>query len=134
MYKGQSGMWSWLFHRVTGLALLLFLLIHIVDISLLSFGPTVYNNGIRLFDLVIVRFLSLALVAAVFYHTFNGIRLILIDFWNKGVRYQGRMFAIVLIATIVVFIPIAFVILQPALSSVAYWFIAIPGVTVPAGH
>ncbi len=134
MYKGQSGMWSWLLHRVTGLALLLFLFIHIVDISLLSFGPLVYNDGIRLFDLIIVRFLSLALVAAVFYHAFNGIRIILIDFWNKGARYQQAMFAIVMVITILVFIPIAFVILRPALVSVAYWFVAIPGLTVPAGH
>ncbi|HEX4206282.1 MAG TPA: succinate dehydrogenase, cytochrome b556 subunit [Ktedonobacteraceae bacterium] len=134
MYKGQSGMWSWLFHRVTGLALLLFLCIHIVDISLLSFGPTVYNDGIRLFDLVVVRLLSLALVAAVFYHAFNGIRIIVIDFWKKGVRYQQVMFAIVLAITILVFIPMAFVILRPALASVAYWFIAIPGLTVAAGH
>jgi succinate dehydrogenase / fumarate reductase cytochrome b subunit len=138
MYKGQSGMWSWLFHRITGLGLLLFLFIHIVDISLLSFGPTVYNGGIELFDLVIVRLLSLALVGAAFYHAFNGVRIILIDFWSKGVRYQRSMFAIVVIVTILVFIPIAFVILQPALStalvSMAYWFVAIPGLTVPAGH
>ncbi len=138
MYKGQSGMWSWLFHRITGLGLLLFLFIHIVDISLLSFGPTVYNGGIQLFDLVIVRLLSLALVGAAFYHAFNGVRIILIDFWNKGVRYQRSMFAIVIIVTILVFIPIAFVILSPALStalvSVAHWFVAIPGLTVPAGH
>src|SRR5436305_9395467 len=32
MYKGQSGMWSWLLHRVTGLGILLFLFIHIVDV------------------------------------------------------------------------------------------------------
>jgi succinate dehydrogenase / fumarate reductase cytochrome b subunit len=138
MYKGQSGMWSWLFHRVTGLGLLLFLFIHIVDISLLSFGPTVYNGGIQLFDLVIVRLLSLALVGAAFYHAFNGVRIILIDFWSKGVRYQRSMFAIVVIITILVFIPIAFVILAPALStalvSLAYWFVAIPGLTVPTGH
>ena len=58
MYKGQSGMWSWLLHRITGLGILLFLFIHIVDISLLGFGPQVYNDGILLFDQVIVRLLS----------------------------------------------------------------------------
>ena len=45
MYKGQSGMWSWLLHRVTGLGILLFLFVHIVDISLLGFGPVVYDDG-----------------------------------------------------------------------------------------
>src|SRR5438477_13035127 len=87
MYKGQSGMWSWLLHRVTGLAILLFLLIHIVDVSLLGFGPSVYNEGIMFFDSVIVRLLSLSLIAAVLYHALNGVRIIVIDFWRKGVHF-----------------------------------------------
>src|ERR1700726_1174635 len=91
MYKGQSGMWSWLLHRVAGLGILLFLLVHIVDISLLNFGPKVYDEGITLFGLGIVRLISLALIAAVLYHSFNGVRIMLIDFWPKGVRYQRGM-------------------------------------------
>jgi len=133
MYKGQSGMWSWLFHRVSGLGLLLFLFIHIVDVSLLSFGPTVYNDGIRLFDLVIVRLLSLSLAAAVLYHAFNGVRIILIDFWKKGARYQRSMFAVVMVITIIAFIPFAYFILRPALGATVAWFWQIPGITV-ASH
>jgi succinate dehydrogenase / fumarate reductase cytochrome b subunit len=116
MYKGRSGMWSWLLHRVTGLGILLFLLIHIVDISLLGFGPRVYDEGIALFDNVIVRFLSLAIVGAVLLHAFNGVRVMLIDFWSKGVRYQAAMFVIALVLTIVGFLPIAYFILAPAFS------------------
>jgi succinate dehydrogenase / fumarate reductase, cytochrome b subunit len=115
MYKGQSGMWSWLLHRVTGLGILLFLLVHIVDISLLGFGPAVYNEGILLFDSVIVRLLSLALIGAVFLHGFNGLRIMVIDFWRKGVRYQLLMFVIVMVITVVGFIPIAYFILEPVL-------------------
>ncbi|HLG63224.1 MAG TPA: succinate dehydrogenase, cytochrome b556 subunit [Ktedonosporobacter sp.] len=127
MYKGQSGMWSWLLHRVTGLGLLLFLFIHIVDVSLLGFGPQVYDNGILLFDSFIVRLLSLALFGAVFLHGFNGIRIMLVDFWSKGVRYQKVMFAIVMVLTIVLFIPVAYIVLRPALSSLVAWFFHIPG-------
>jgi succinate dehydrogenase / fumarate reductase cytochrome b subunit len=115
MYKGQSGMWSWLLHRITGLGILLFLLVHIVDVSLLGFGPAVYNEGILLFDSVIVRLLSLALIGAVLLHGFNGIRLMVIDFWRKGVRYQLLMFVIVMVLTVVGFIPIAYFVLEPVL-------------------
>jgi succinate dehydrogenase / fumarate reductase cytochrome b subunit len=115
MYKGQSGMWSWLLHRITGLGILLFLLVHIVDVSLLGFGPAVYNEGILLFDSVIVRLLSLALIGAVLLHGFNGIRLMVIDFWRRGVRYQLLMFVIVLVITVVGFIPIAYYVLLPVL-------------------
>ena len=115
MYKGQSGMWSWLLHRITGLGILLFLLVHIVDVSLLGFGPAVYNEGILLFDSIIVRFLSLALIGAVLLHGFNGIRIMDIDFWRRGVRYQLLMFVIVMVLTIVGFIPIAYFVLEPVL-------------------
>lgn len=135
MYKGRSGMWSWLFHRISGLAILLFLFVHIVDISLLGFGPTVYNDGIALFDEVIVRLLSLSLVAAIFYHAFNGVRIMIIDFWRKGVRYQQVMFAVVMVLTIIVFVPFAIVILGPAFKSVVAWFFTLPPThTASVGH
>src|SRR5437763_14784019 len=114
MYKGQSGMWSWLLHRIAGLGILLFLLIHIVDISLLGFGPKVYNEGIALFGLTIVRIISLGLIAGVLYHSFNGLRIMLIDFWPKGARYQGVMFAVVMILTIVCFLPMAYFVIAPS--------------------
>jgi succinate dehydrogenase / fumarate reductase cytochrome b subunit len=113
MYKGQSGMWSWLLHRITGLAILLFLLVHIVDISLLGFGPNVYNEGIAFFAIGIVRIISLALIAAVLYHAFNGVRIMVIDFWPKGVRYQRLMFAVVLLLSIVCFLPMAYFVVAP---------------------
>ena len=122
MYKGQSGMWSWLFHRVSGLAILLFLLIHIVDVSMLSFGPTVYNTSILLFDQWEVRLLSLSLIAAIIYHAFNGIRVMLIDFWPKAVKYQKVLFVIVLVVAVVLFVPTAYFVMGPVLS----WFIHVP--------
>jgi succinate dehydrogenase / fumarate reductase cytochrome b subunit len=133
MYKGQSGMWSWLFHRISGLGILLFLFVHIVDISLLGFGPRVYNEGILLFDSVIVRLLSLSLVAAIFYHAFNGVRIMLIDFWKKGVHYQRTMFAVVMVLTVIIFIPFAYIILRPALVSTVAWFFTLP-TTASVGH
>src|SRR5512142_3265048 len=75
MYKGQSGHWSWLLHRITGLGVLLFLLVHIVDITLIGFGPKVYNDSIAIFSLPFVRVVSLALIASVLYHAFNGVRI-----------------------------------------------------------
>ena len=113
MYKGQSGMWSWLLHRITGLGILLFLLVHITDIALLNFGPDVYNEGIAFFGLGIIRVISLALIAAVLYHSFNGVRIILIDFWPKAVRYQGVMFAIVLAITLLSFLGMAWYVIAP---------------------
>jgi succinate dehydrogenase / fumarate reductase cytochrome b subunit len=62
-----------------------------------------------------VRLLSLALIGAVLLHAFNGLRIMVIDFWRKGVRYQVFMFVIVLVITVVGFIPLAYYILYPIL-------------------
>ncbi|HEX6540854.1 MAG TPA: succinate dehydrogenase, cytochrome b556 subunit [Ktedonobacterales bacterium] len=113
MYRGQSGQWSWLLHRVTGLAILLFLLVHIVDITLIGFGPTIYNDAIGIFSLWPIRLVSLALIGAVLFHAFNGIRIILIDFWAAGYKYQSQMFYIVLVVTILCFLPMAYFVVAP---------------------
>ncbi len=116
MYRGQSGMWSWLIHRVTGVAILLFLLVHIVDITMLGFGPTVYNNALNVFATPLVRVISLALVAAVMYHAFNGLRIVVIDFWPQGAKYQKPMFWGAMVLTLAGFIGMGFAIIQPVLQ------------------
>lgn len=113
MYRGQSGQWSWLLHRITGLGVLLFLLVHIVDITLIGFGPTIYNDAILIFSTPVIRVISLALIASLLFHAFNGIRIILIDFWPAGYKYQQAMFYIVLALTIVLFIPTVYYIMAP---------------------
>jgi succinate dehydrogenase / fumarate reductase, cytochrome b subunit len=113
MYRGQSGQWSWLLHRVTGLGVLLFLLIHIVDITLIGFGSKVYNASIAVFSTWPVRLLSLALIGSVLYHAFNGVRIILIDFWPAAYKYQRQMFYVVMVVTILSFLPMAYFIIAP---------------------
>src|SRR5215831_13427805 len=113
MYRGQSGHWSWLLHRVTGLGVLLFLLVHIVDITLVGFGPTVYNDSLAVFSTAPDRLMSLALIASVLYHAFNGVRIILIDFWPAGYKYQRAMFYGVLVLSIAGFIPMGFFVVAP---------------------
>ena len=39
VYKGHPGQWSWLFHRVTGVAIILFLFAHVVDTAVIGWGP-----------------------------------------------------------------------------------------------
>jgi succinate dehydrogenase / fumarate reductase cytochrome b subunit len=124
MYKGQLGMLSWLLHRITGLAILLFLLIHIVDISILGFGRAAYNESILFFDQIVVRFLSLALIGAVLLHGFNGIRIMFIDFWRKGAKYQKAMFVAVIVVTLLCFIPATYYVIGPFFVP---WLFHIPG-------
>ena len=63
MYSGKEGMWSWIFHRVTGVGILLFLFIHIVDTAFIPFGPNAYNHMVSLYKQPFFRPLEVALLA-----------------------------------------------------------------------
>jgi succinate dehydrogenase / fumarate reductase cytochrome b subunit len=94
-------MWSWVLHRITGVAIFFFLLVHVLDTALVRVSPEAYNEVIETYKTPVIGLAELGLVAAVLYHGFNGLRVILIDFWSKGTKYQALMFWIVIAVTVV---------------------------------
>ncbi|MGN6244233.1 MAG: succinate dehydrogenase, cytochrome b556 subunit [Motilibacteraceae bacterium] len=91
LYRGREGMWSWVAHRVTGVLVFFFLFAHVMDTALVRVDPDAYNRVIATYKNPIVNLLEVGLVGAVLFHAFNGLRLIAIDFWEKGPRYQRQM-------------------------------------------
>ena len=101
-------MWSWVLHRITGTAIYFFLLVHILDTALVRVSPEAYNAVINTYKTPIMGIGELFLVIAIVFHAFNGLRIILIDFWSKGTRYQKAMFYVVLALwaiTMLAFVP-----------------------------
>jgi succinate dehydrogenase / fumarate reductase cytochrome b subunit len=96
-------MWSWVLHRVTGVAIFFFLLVHVLDTALVRLSPEAYNAVINTYKTPLIGIAELGLVAAVLYHSLNGVRIVLIDFWRKGVKYQNIMFWIVVSIAFIVF-------------------------------
>jgi succinate dehydrogenase / fumarate reductase cytochrome b subunit len=94
-------MWSWVLHRITGVAIYFFLLVHILDTSLVRLSPGAYNAVINTYKTPIMGLGEIALVAAIGFHGLNGLRIILIDFWGVGARHQKLMFWIVIAVWIV---------------------------------
>src|SRR5436190_11676961 len=84
LYKGRERQWSWIAHRVTGVAIILFLFAHVVDTALVGWGPTAYNRVVSVYHNPFIRLLELVLVAMVIYHALNGVRIMIIDFWPKA--------------------------------------------------
>lgn len=81
VYKGHEGQWSWMFHRITGVAVVLYLFAHIVDTALVGWGPGAYNRVVEAYKNPAVHVLELGLVLAVLFHSINGIKVTLIDFF-----------------------------------------------------
>src|SRR6266567_3267316 len=95
LYRGREGMWSWVAHRITGVLIFFFLFAHVLDTALLRVSKSSYDTVIGSYKNPITNFLEYGLTAAIVFHAFNGLRIIAVDFWAKGPRYQKRMLWIV---------------------------------------
>jgi succinate dehydrogenase / fumarate reductase, cytochrome b subunit len=91
LYRGGDGMWTWVLHRITGVSVFFFLLVHVLDTALVRVSPEAYDLVIASYKTPIVNLLEVGLVGAVLYHALNGLRIILVDFWANGPRYQRQM-------------------------------------------
>ena len=105
LYRGDPGMWSWVLHRITGATIFFFLFVHVLDTALVRVSPQTYDEVIGTYKTPIVGLMELGLVAAVLYHALNGIRVILIDFWAQGTRYQRLMLWVIAIVWLLVMVP-----------------------------
>jgi succinate dehydrogenase / fumarate reductase cytochrome b subunit len=107
LYRGSEGMWSWVAHRVTGFAIFMFLLVHILDTALVRVSPEAYNEVIATYKNPIMGLGEAGLVAAILFHAFNGLRVIAIDFWSQGPRFQKQMLWAVGVIWLLLFVPFA---------------------------
>ena len=105
LYRGREGMWSWVGHRITGVLIFVFLLVHVLDTALVRVSPEAYNTVIETYKNPVVGLGEAGLVAAVLFHAFNGIRIMLVDFWRKGAQYQRQMFWAVMALFVLTFAP-----------------------------
>ncbi len=88
LYKGSPGQWSWLAHRITGVAIILFLFAHVVDTAVIGWGPEAYERVVSVYHNWVVKLLELGLVAAVLYHAINGVKIMVFDFWPATTRHM----------------------------------------------
>lgn len=108
MYK-TTGFISFVFRRVSGLALVIYLFMHMLVIGSVNGGPESFNARMAMMQTPIFRFFEVALLAAVVYHAFDGIRLLIVH-WFNVTQYRTSlfyaMFVMFVIVTLVGGVPI----------------------------
>ena len=105
-YRGAIGQWSWVLHRLTGVGVVLFLALHVIDTSWAVFYPDLYVKAIAAYQSPIFTLGEFGLVFAVVYHAFNGLRIILFDYKPQLWRHQSQAAVGVLVLTLLVLAPI----------------------------
>jgi len=118
LYRGREGQWSWIFHRVTGVVIILFLFAHVVDTALVGWGPNAYNRVVNVYKNPIVGVMELGLVAAVLFHALNGLRIMAIDFRPKLAARNKTLIYGTMAVYVAGMIPISIVMLLHVASEV----------------
>lgn len=102
-YRGGEHQLSYLGHRISGLATLFFLTIHILDTATVYFFPDLYQDAINIYRSTPMMLGEMVLVVAVIAHGVNGLRIALSDFfpdwWQQ--RPQRTAFWIVVVVSTV---------------------------------
>ena len=111
-YRGKSGQWAFLAHRVTGILVFAFLLLHVVDVSLVRW-PSLYDNVHRLYGNILLRLFEVGLLFSLLFHSLNGLRIVAVDFFPGAVAYQRRLLGAAVALTFAAGAPSAVVILWP---------------------
>jgi succinate dehydrogenase / fumarate reductase cytochrome b subunit len=105
LYRGREGMWSWVLHRITGVTLFFFLIVHVIDIAMVRVTPAFFDKVMDTYKNPVVGLMEAGLVAVFLFHALNGIRVVLVDFWEKGPRYQKQMTYGVVVVFVLLFVP-----------------------------
>ena len=137
-YGGGIGQWSWLIHRVTGLGILLFLIIHVVDTFFVVAFPALYDHTVAIYGGTIAglpmgwgingyywpirwafRVGELGLISCVVFHAINGLRIVSFDFWPGAEARQKPLFTAVLLVCLAIMIPVTIWVLLPLMDAPA---------------
>ena len=70
-YKKDPGSWAWILHRITGIALIAYLFMHIFSLSPLSQGRAAFNEFMSHYTTPFFMALEWILFAFVLFHSLN---------------------------------------------------------------
>ena len=112
VYRGRSGQWAFVTHRITGFLVFFFLLLHIVDVALVA-RPDLYDEVHELYGNVLLRLFEVGLLFGLVFHSLNGLRVVMLDFFPGAIRNEKRVLTGVVALTVVLTAVGGYVILKP---------------------
>jgi succinate dehydrogenase / fumarate reductase cytochrome b subunit len=113
VYRGRQGQWAFMVHRITGFLVVMFLLLHVVDVSLINIDRELYDEVHELYGNVLLRLFEVGLLGALVFHALNGLRIIAYDFFPGTIRRQKEMLWVVTALTVLLTIVGGYVIMEP---------------------
>jgi len=101
---------AFMLHRLTGVVLAFYLLMHLIVLRTLTYGPTAWNIFLHAIKSPIFIMLDGALLFCLIFHGLNGIRISVIGF-NKLIKCQKAFTYVTLVLSFVLSITGTFLLL-----------------------
>ena len=99
MYR-STGFISFALRRITGVALVVYLLLHMWVIGGINSGQETFNDRMEFLGSPLFRLLEIGLLAAVIYHAIDGIRLIVVHYFDVTSYQRSLFYAAFVVAAI----------------------------------
>ncbi|MCB0046188.1 MAG: succinate dehydrogenase, cytochrome b556 subunit [Caldilineaceae bacterium] len=99
MYR-STGFISFFLRRLTGVALVIYLFMHMWVIGSVNQGPGVFDSRLNMVQTPFFKLAEVALLAAVVYHAFDGIRLLIIHYTGITDNRRSMFYAVFAIAAL----------------------------------
>jgi succinate dehydrogenase cytochrome b556 subunit len=102
-----TGTISHIAHRITGIAFLVFLFLHIFTLSSVFMGQEAFEDALIFYDNPLGRALEFTLMLGVSIHLINGIRITVIDFLNLSRVHKKYFWISFVVFSIIVILSVA---------------------------
>jgi succinate dehydrogenase / fumarate reductase cytochrome b subunit len=108
--------WAFVAHRATGVGVFAFLVLHVFDVALYALSPARFDDVHELYGTAPMRLFECLLLFAILFHTFNGLRLVLLDVAEIRLATARRLLHVAVALTMVVGTAASLVILKPVVA------------------
>jgi succinate dehydrogenase / fumarate reductase cytochrome b subunit len=115
-YRGGSQHWLWMGHRLSGLAIMFFLITHVIGMSLSFFSPAAHDQMLAVYKTLPFELGTLALAAALVFHSVNGTRIALMElkpaWWSQQKKASQLTWALTVLIGAPVILSMAAILFQ----------------------
>ncbi|NIM18382.1 MAG: succinate dehydrogenase, cytochrome b556 subunit [Candidatus Aminicenantes bacterium] len=97
-YYKFVGSWAWILHRLSGLGLIFYLTLHIWVINTLTLGEETFNEVTAFLNSPLFKLLEVGLWGIILFHAFNGVRIVIVDFFKGSLFHKKLFFVMIAVA------------------------------------
>ncbi len=114
-YKGAGNV-MWMAHRISGLGIMFFLILHVFGMSMSFFNPALHEIMLETYKTPLFAVGELGLAACLVFHSINGTRIALLELRPEWWLQQKKATQYSLVATVVIGVPMILIMAMASIN------------------